>query len=157
MYKSGLIIGGVALVLAIGSTLISPLCVPCLALFLGLGAGYLAGVFEKPSEQPAATKSGAIAGAVGGAGIFLGQMIGTVINGFIVGPEGVAQILEGLDLPADMAGSAGSYWASLIGGNCCMGLFSVGLMAGLGALGGLLWWQTKGKNLSTPPANVMPQ
>lgn len=48
MLKSGLIVGVVMIVLAIGSTLISPLCAPCVALLAGLGAGYLACVFDRP-------------------------------------------------------------------------------------------------------------
>ena len=63
MYKSGLIVGIVTLLLALGTTLVFPFCVPCLALLVGLAAGYLAGVFEKPVSLEAARKNGAIAGS----------------------------------------------------------------------------------------------
>lgn len=87
MSKSGLIMAAIALVLAIGGTVVSPLCTPCLVLFLGAGAGYLAGIFDKPVEKSAATKSGALAGLIGGVGALLGQAGGSVINGIMVAPR----------------------------------------------------------------------
>jgi hypothetical protein len=48
MVKSGLIVGAVMLLLALGTTLISPICSICVAVFAGLAAGYLANVFERP-------------------------------------------------------------------------------------------------------------
>ncbi len=150
MVKSGLILGIVALLLTAGIVLISPLCSPCLVIFLGLGAGYLAGVFDKPLTNGATAKSGAIAGVIGGVGSLLGQIIGGAINGAIVGPEGAADILRQFD----MGGSAmdpTTYWGVLVGTACCIGILNIALMAGLGALGGILWWQITGKkNAATP-------
>ncbi|MAT43288.1 MAG: hypothetical protein CL609_13190 [Anaerolineaceae bacterium] len=80
MFKSGLILGIVGLILGIGITLLTPICVPCLALFLGLGAGFLANVFEKPMVQNRAVKSGAYSGAIAGIGIILGQVFGALIT-----------------------------------------------------------------------------
>ena len=146
MLKSGLIAGGVTFVLALGFTLLSPLCVPCLAFFLGLGAGYLAGVFDKPLDNGSSAKSGAGAGAIGGVGAIIGQMVGALLNAVIVGPERAARMLEQLGLPMATPDSFGSgYWIGVIGSGCCFGLLDVALMAGLGALGGLLWWQISGK------------
>ena len=153
MLKAGLITGGASLILALGMTLIAPFCTLCLALLLGLGAGYLAGVFDKPGEQNQVTKSGALAGAIGGAGVLIGQMIGAIINGFMVGPQGVADLYHNLGIQSIPTASAGSYWIGLLGGNLCIVVFSVGIMAGLGAVGGLLWWQTIGKN-QTPPMTM---
>jgi hypothetical protein len=52
MKKSGLIAGIAALLLAFGAaSVVSPVCVPCLAFAFGLLAGYLAGVFDKPVDQ----------------------------------------------------------------------------------------------------------
>lgn len=155
MLKSGLIIGGVMLVLAIGGSLLSPLCVPCLALFAGLGAGYLAGMFDKPGLQNTTVRSGASAGAIGGVGALIGQFIGGGINAVMVGPEGAQQLLQ--QLSPELAGSSDPtfYYAGVFGLACCVGLFNVGLMAGLGALGGMLWWNMTGKNqaggMSAPP------
>lgn len=145
MLKSGLIFAAIALVLAIGSAvIISPLCVPCLALFLGLGAGYVAGMFDMPADNAATIKAGALAGAIGGAGGLLGQLIASAINAVLVGPEGAMQLMRQLGIDPGAAGAQG-YWGGLIGGTCCFGLLDVALMAGLGALGGLLWWQLVGQ------------
>ncbi|PJH74992.1 MAG: hypothetical protein CO064_09025 [Anaerolineae bacterium CG_4_9_14_0_8_um_filter_58_9] len=158
MLKSGLILGVVALLLAIGAALLSPLCVPCLTLLLGLGAGYLAGAFDKPSEKRGSTKSGAIAGAIGGAGALIGQAVGAVINSQLVGPGGAIQLIRqlGIQLPsgATPADIATGYWGGVIGSTCCLGLFDVALMAGLGALGGLLWWQMSGSKRSVLPPSI---
>ena len=146
MLKSGLIAGGVTFVLALGFTLLSPLCVPCLAFFLGLGAGYLAGVFEKPLDNGSSAKSGAVAGAIGGVGAIIGQMGGALLNAVIVGPEKAVKLVEQLGIPVATSNDFGAaYWVGIIGSGCCFGLLDVALMAGLGALGGLLWWQISGK------------
>ena len=146
------------MLLAIGAALLSPLCVPCLTLLLGLGAGYLAGAFDKPSEKRGSTKSGAIAGAIGGAGALIGQAVGAVINSQLVGPGGAIQLIRQLEIqspagatPADIATG---YWGGVIGSTCCLGLFDVALMAGLGALGGLLWWQVAGSKRSVLPPSI---
>ena len=151
MLKSGLIFGVVALLFSAGAALLSPLCVPCLALFFGLGAGFVAGVFDKPADNGTSTKSGALSGVIGGVGALVGQLIGAVINGVLVGPEGTARIAEQLGLPG--SGSAGfgtGYWAGLFASGCCLGILDIALMAGLGALGGILWWQINGKKNAAP-------
>jgi hypothetical protein len=144
--KSGLIFGGLALVLGTASVLLSPVCLPCLAIFFGLGAGYLAGVFDKPVENRAATKLGTIAGAIGGVGALLGQLIGSAIKSSMMGPEKFASLLHQLGVPISSPGRvAASYYGGLVGITCCAGVLDVALMAGFGALGGLLWWQFSGK------------
>jgi hypothetical protein len=65
MNKSALIFGVVAFLVAIGGTIISPLCTPCLVLFVGAFAGHLAGVFDKPLDKSVAVKAGALARPVG--------------------------------------------------------------------------------------------
>ena len=89
MKKSGLIAGGVAFLFSFGAaTIISPICVPCLAFLLGLLAGYLAGVFEKPGNQCGSIKAGTTAGLMGGIGMLLGQILGAILNSALIGPEG---------------------------------------------------------------------
>ncbi len=144
MIKAGLILGAVMLVLGIGGSLITPLCVPCIALAAGLGAGYLAGVYDKPLTSGGGAKVGAIAGAIGGAGALLGQIIGGILNALIVKPEGVIEMMEQFGLPTMPDPSF--YYISFIGGGVCFGVLDVVLMAGLGALGGILWYQVAGKN-----------
>ncbi len=150
MLKAGLIGAAVGLILAIIAAVITPFCNPCAALVLGLGVGVLAGVFAKPITGGGSAGEGAKAGAIAGAGSLLGQMIGAVINGFVVGPEGVARLYRQLNLPVDI--NTQSYWLFNLGGNCLCALVNVGLAAGLGALGGLLWYQIAGKKQSPPPA-----
>ena len=156
MYKSGLIFGAGMLVAALVITLILPYCVPCVALVVGLAAGYVAGVYAKPTGQPLATRSGAIAGAVAGVGVILGEMIGAVINGLLVKPAQVDQILRQFGINTGTQMTSGEYWAAQLGANCCISLVSVVLMAGLGALGGLLWWNYNGKKQVLPPLSLPP-
>jgi len=147
MIKAGLILGAVMLVLGIGASLISPMCVPCLALAAGIGAGYLAGVYDKPRTSGNSAKVGAVAGTIGGAGALIGQLIGGILNATIVGPEGAAQLLRQLGLPT--VGDPTFYYLSFIGGALCFGVVDIVLMAAFGALGGILWQQFTGKSNST--------
>lgn len=146
MYKSGLIIGGIALLVAAGATFLSPLCAPCAVIFLGLGAGYLSGLFDKPTTTNATTRAGATGGAVGGVGAVLGQVVGAVINGVLVGPQGAQQFSQLLGLPSGGPGYEQGYWIGVVGSALCFSLLDVALMAAFGALGGYVWWQTSGKN-----------
>lgn len=150
MLKSGLIVGVIMLVLALAATLLSPLCAPCIALFVGLGAGFLAGVFDKPLESGGSAKSGAAAGAIGGGGGLVGAMIAAVVNAIFVGPDRAAEIMRQLGMSSG-PGTTEGYYIGAFGGPCCIGLFDVALMAGLGALGGLLWYQILGKRTSALP------
>lgn len=150
MLKSGLIIGIVAFVIGVAITLLSPLCVPCLAIFLGLAAGGLTGVFDKPLDNRAAAKSGALAGGIGGIGAVLGQMTGAGINSVLVGPEAAQQVLRQFGMPVPTAGDFGAaYYLGVFSSACCIGLLDLALMAGLGAVGGLLWWQMTGQKRTT--------
>ncbi len=156
MLKSGLITAGVMLLLGAGVSLLSPICVPCLAIFVGLGAGYLVGLFDKPASNGAVAKGGAAAGAIGGVGAVIGHLIGGAINVVIVGPEKAIELMRQFGLPVDAASSPAAYYAGAFGGACCIGLIDLLLLAGLGALGGLLWWQITGKNSAMPPSPMMP-
>ncbi len=157
MVKAGLIVGAIMLVLGTGGGLLIPplLCVPCLAVLAGLGGGYLAGQFDRPSAGNLAAKAGAGAGAIGGIGAVIAHLILGAVSAFTVGPEGAAELLRqmGLD-PGTNATSPAFYYGGALGGACCFGLFEVVLLAGLGALGGLLWYQITGKKNSgvTPAA-----
>ncbi len=151
MWKSGGILAVVAFLLTLGAaTLLSPLCGPCVVLFAGLAAGYVAGLFDKPALSDSAAKTGAGAGAVGGAGALVGHLLGAVVNTSLMGPEGAAQLLRSFGL--DTRGvSPATFYIGAFGGGCCLGLLDVALMAGLGALGGTLWFQLTGKNQAAAP------
>lgn len=144
MVKAGLILGAVMLILGIGGSLITPICVPCLAILAGVGAGYLAGVYEKPLTSGDSAKAGAIAGVIGGAGALLGQIVGGVINATTVDLQDAMDLLEQFGLPTTY--DPNLFFISQIGGGVCLGLLDIVLMAGLGALGGILWQQIAGKN-----------
>ncbi len=139
MLKAGLIGAGVNLLLALLVTLFSPLCNPCMALFVGFGVGMLAAFWERPITQGIGAAKGAEAGAIATAGGLIGQMVGAILNGVLLGPEGAARVARALGLPADPAiFTPEMYWTNLLAGNCCCALFGIALGAGLGALGGLL-------------------
>jgi hypothetical protein len=144
--KSGLILAVVALIFSASSTLISPVCTPCLAIFMGIFAGYLAGIQDKPKDEGAAAKTGAGAGAIGGIGAILGQFIGAAINAKLVGPESTLNMLHQLNIPTS-GDISGYYLYAVYGSACCLGLLNVLLMAGLGALGGYLWHQMNGRKI----------
>ncbi len=153
MITSGLILGFIALILSLGGTLILPLCTPCIAIFLGPISGFLAPQFEKPIEKQPAVTRGAYAGVIAGIGAFLGQAIGAIINSIIVGPEGAADMMQSLGLPTTYGYGFGTgYWIGIIGSTLCISLLNILIMAGMGALGGLLWWQFIGskKEVVTP-------
>jgi hypothetical protein len=146
MVKSGVIGAIVSLVLAIAFALLSPVCVPCVALFLGLGAGFLAGAFDKPIESKESVKVGAAAGAISGIGAALGQMIGAGLNSLLVGPEAVAKMLKQFGLETGGATGVGpGYWVGVFGGGLCFSLVDVVLMAIFGILGALVWSSLLGK------------
>lgn len=150
MLKAGGIGAAVGFVAALILTLITPLCNPCAALFIGLGAGILAAFWERPAAAGDGALKGAEAGAIAMAGGLLGEMVGAVLNGVVMGPERVAQILRQLGLPAEYQSPA-QYWAYLLGGNCCCALLNLLLGAGLGAVGGLISYQIWGKSAGTAP------
>ena len=153
MLKAGLIGAGIGFVLAIVAALITPFCNPCLALVLGLGIGALAAAWERPVTSGTSAGQGAKAGAIAALGGLVGQMVGAVANGFIVGPTGAAELFDqlGIDMPVEFTRQ--SYWIYNIGGNCLCAVGNVALGAGLGALGGLLWYQISGKN--QPPTGSL--
>ncbi len=159
MVRSGLILGGVMLIVGGILALLFPLCVPCLALVAGAGAGYLAGMWDKPLNNSLSIQRGAGAGAIAGLGALLGHIFGGLGAAAFIGPEGSMDMLRqfGFDLGATGDVSPTMFYVSAGFTSCCFGLFEVALMAALGALGGILWWNMTGKNqggLSTMPPGM---
>lgn len=140
MWKAGGIGAATGFILALLLTLLTPICDPFIALVLGFGAGLLAAYWERSASSGEEALKGAQAGALTGGGILLGQMLGTVLNGLIVGPERAAQLIRQFwtDFRYE---SPAQYWAYLLSGNCCCALGGVLLAAGFGALGGFLGYQ----------------
>jgi hypothetical protein len=158
MKKSGLIMGIAALLFSFGAAIVvSPICVPCLAVIFGLLAGYLAGVFDKPADQNRSLKAGALAGLLGGIGMLLGQIVGAVTNAVLVGPEGIAKMLSQMGLFAGgPAQIAQFYWTFMVLSTACLVVFDAALMSGLGALGGLLWWKITGNQGGASTGTILP-
>ncbi len=143
MLKSGLIIGAVAFLSAAGAAaIVSPLCAVCVGVLLGLPAGYLAGVFDKPMDSGEALKFGAGAGAIAGVGGVIGQLVAAVINALVIGSTFLADFYEQVGLPPT---DTSSVWMVQLTLACIVGLLNLALMAGLGAGGGAIWFQTTGQ------------
>jgi len=136
-----LIVGGIL-------AFLFPLCVPCLALVAGAGAGYLAGMWDKPLNNSLSIQRGAGAGAIAGLGALFGHIFGGLGAAAFIGPEGSMEMLRqfGFDLGTTGDVSPVMFYVSAGFTGCCFGLFEVALMAALGALGGILWWNMTGKN-----------
>jgi hypothetical protein len=137
----GLVAGGL---LGLGVTLLLPYCTPCAAVVVGIGVGYLASLWEKPTDRGSSAALGAKAGASAGAGHLVGQLLGMAINGLTVGPERALEMLQQFGMETTVM-SPRTYWLTQIIVNTSCGLTSVIVAAGLGALGGVLWHQTRGK------------
>ena len=144
MLKAGLIGLAVGGVFGLGITLLFPYCTPCAAIVIGLGVGFLACGWDKPLTSSSSSGLGAKAGAIAGVGHLGGQLLGMALNGLLVGPQGAAETLGqlGLDLPAM---DTTTYWVAQVVVNAGCGLTNIAIAAGLDAVGGLLWFQTKAR------------
>ncbi len=150
MWKAGLIGAAVGLVLGIAGTLIMPpLCNPCAVILLTIGFGVLGARWEGAPTQQDSVATGAKTGAIAAAGSLLGEIVGAVLNGLIIGPEGAARLARQFGLPAAMDPTV--YWVTNLGGNCLCGLINIALGAGFGALGGLIWHQARGRQAEPAP------
>jgi hypothetical protein len=109
--------------------------------------GFLACLWDKPADSGGGAVLGAKSGAIAGVGHLGGQLIGMLINGLMVGPEQAAEILSQFDIDTPALDET-TYWIMQAVINAGCGLTSVAVAAGLGALGGLLWYQTVGKKQS---------
>ena len=137
-------------VLGLGLTLLSPLCLPCVAVVAGLLVGYLGANADRPSHSRLVNGPSAIAGLFAGLGLLLGQMAGSAVNATLVGAQGAGNILSQLGIESGPSVEAG-YYGGVIGIICCIGLLNLALSAGFGVIGGQLWWQVMGKVL--PPSS----
>jgi len=145
MFKAGAIAAALMFVtVLVLSAALSPFCAFCVPLVTGILAGYLTGVFEK---NPATVVGrGAGAGAIAGAVAIIAQMAASLINAAVMqNPNNQINRLLGVS-----ATQPGMVWAVQLSTACCVGLINLGLAAGLGAIGGVLWKSTSGK--STTPA-----
>jgi MFS family permease len=111
-----------------------------MSVVIGLAAGYLAGVFDKPPAGNQTIKTGAFAGLISGVGALLGQVLGSVINSFLVGPDKATQFMDYLGYQLQNPEAFQSrYWIGMVGGTICCSVMDIILMAGFGILGALAW------------------
>lgn len=146
--NSVLIFGIASFILFLVVTFLLGCCTPCVAALMGAGAGSLAAYWTRSQTQNAAVRVGALAGVLSGLGALAGQLVGAMLSVQLVTPEMVSEAydvvtqfyeslgsqgLEGFEMP----GTGFVTRAAIITQVGC-GLFNVAIMAGLGALGGLL-------------------
>jgi hypothetical protein len=162
MAKSSVIIAPITLIFMVVTAVVNNyccLCSPLAAVFLGLIAGGLCVYFEKPADSEKAAVRGGIAGTIAGVAALVGQTIGgTVI--LLVSGAGKTPVacLPGLCDLASAPTTQAAYVASAFFSSCFCGLIMLAMMAGLGALGGVLWFRygNKIKSISPPSIGIQP-
>jgi hypothetical protein len=142
MIKAGLIGGVVGFIYVASLTLLSPACTLCFTPLLGIGVGYLAGWFDKPPTVNVSLSRGIIAGNITGFGVIAGQMLAAVISAVLITnleqlPAWMRQFLQSESIVTDLTIS--SFFCSLI---------NLGIITGLGAIGGMLWFRRQERALS---------
>jgi hypothetical protein len=156
MAKSSIIIAPITLIL-VGITSLANnylcLCTPLAAVFLGLIAGGLCVYFEKPIDPEKAAIRGGIAGAIAGVAALVGQTIGGTIISVVVGAgQTHVACLPGLCNQSSPTTSQTSWILSALFSSCFCGLMALAIMAGLGVLGGMLWFQFTKNKKNNPPS-----
>lgn len=146
MLKAGLPGAVIGFIYVMAITLISPFCTLCFTPVLGISIGYLANRFDTPLTIEASLRSGAVAGVLTGLGALLGQMLGTVVYAILVAhweqlPALIKQM--GFSQMPDQS----QYWQTTITAYSFCGLLNLALVAGLGAVGGLIWFQRQSKKV----------
>jgi hypothetical protein len=161
--NSVLIFGFASFFLFLALTFLLACCTPCLAMLAGAGAGWLTAYWTRPGTQDDAVRVGALSGALSGLGALVGQVVGAILSARLMTPE---MIDEAYDVVADLFQSLGPEGLegfqvpsteivtriSIITQAGC-GLFNVAIMAGLGALAGLLYFRYRGRR-SEPPGGL---
>lgn len=129
-------------------TLLSPFCTLCFTPLLGIGVGYLAGRIDKPTQPEASLSRGGIAGGIAGAGVFIGQMLATIINGVLVtNSESLPVLARELGLSQFLITNPREYWQAILTTSSFCSILNLAIIAGLGAVGSLIWFQRQRKNL----------
>ncbi|MGB7536982.1 MAG: hypothetical protein WBM17_00440 [Anaerolineales bacterium] len=158
MLKSSLIAVPVTAIVILITGFLSELCCcasPFAAVFLGLAAGALCVFFEKPFQKDRALKRGATAGAIAGLAALPAQVLGEIVVALVLAGSGKVDISL-FGLPA--ASATVDLWNWILNAlfaACLYGLTAAAIMAGMGAVGGALWFRISRKG--KPMAEVEPQ
>lgn len=146
MVKAGLLGAAIGFIYIMSLTLVSPFCTLCFTPLLGIGVGYLAGWFDAPVSPETSLYRGGIAGGIAGFGVVVGQMAATVVNAILVtNSEQLPQLMREVGLAEFMFTDSAQYWEATMTANSICGVFNLLLLAGLGAAGGLVWFQRRQK------------
>lgn len=149
MLKASLIGAIIGFILMMSLSLLSPLCTLCFTPLLGIGVGYLTGWFETPSKLKISLIRGSLAGSLTGIGVVIGQMLAAVINGILVTHlEQFPMLIHELRQISQLViADARDYWKFILVINTFFSAFNLVIIAGLGAVGGLIWFERQGKKL----------
>lgn len=146
MIKAGLVGAVLGFIYVMGITFISPFCTLCIAPLLGVGVGYLASYLDKPLKLEASLSSGGIAGGMTGFAALLGQMLAAVVNAVLV-----TNWQELLNFVKNWGiikfPTSAEYWQMTLTTNSFCSLLNLVLIAGLGIVGGLIWFQRQNKKV----------
>jgi hypothetical protein len=147
MIKAGFIGAVAGFIYVMSLTLVSPFCTLCFTPLLGIGVGYLASRFDRPPKLESSSIVGGIAGGIAGFAALVGQMLATVVNGVLVTNwEELPFFFKQLGFQV----SPTEYWQTTLTANSFCSLLNLAIMVGLGALGGVIWFQHQSrKSLST--------
>ena len=146
MIKAGLIGAAAGFIYIMSLTLLSPFCTVCLTPLLGLGVGYLAGWFDTPPSSDTSLVRGAVAGIITGLGVVVGQMLASVINAILVtNSEQLPILMRELGLTELIITDSSQYWQTTLTANSICSMFNLLIIAGLGAVGGLIWFQRQAR------------
>lgn len=151
MIRAGLIGATAGFIYVMSLTLLSPFCTLCFTPLLGLGVGYLAGWIDAPPTSRVSLYRGATAGAITGLAVVIGQMLATVVNTILVtNSEQLPTLLQEFGLSEFVITDTNQYWQATMTVNSMCGVFNLFLISGLGAVGGMLWFQRRQRaSLST--------
>lgn len=148
MIKAGLIGAGVGFIYIMSLTLLNPFCTLCFTPFLGVGVGYGAGWFDRPARAESSLSRGTIAGGIASFGVIIGQMMAALINGILVtNSKQLPELMREIGLSQFTVTNSDEYWQATLAVNSFCSVFNLALIVGLGALGGMIWFQRHRANL----------
>jgi hypothetical protein len=157
MLKSSLIAVPLTVIVILITGFLSELCCcasPFAAVFLGLAAGVVCAFFEKPLLKNRAIERGATAGAIAGIAALPAQVLGEIVVALLLAGSGKVDISL-FGLPA--ASATVDLWNWVLNALCAAtlyGLIAAAVMAGMGAVGGALWFRVLRKQDLEPGAEV---
>jgi hypothetical protein len=150
MIRSGIIVGVLAVVVFSITGILVGLCEPIEAMIMGLAAGVLAAILDKPGNGKQASLRGGVAGLIASLFSVIGGIAGYLIRTYLVMPSDPSRSLEEQLLGIEQAGGTTTINVSHFVSISCCSVTDVILFAGLGALGGFVWYKVKGDSVKTP-------